>query len=242
MITGAAGGIGQALVHGFADAGYAVIGTDVVACPEALPCERFIQADLRQTVTSESYASGIFANVRQALEGRPLSALINNAATQILGPVDTLSRAEWHATLDTNLLAPFLWTQALLAELGASCGSVLNISSIHAKLTKPNFVAYATSKAALSGMTRAMAVELGARVRVNAIEPAAIETPMLRAGFAENAAGYQQLKQYHPSGKIGAPEELALLARLIVELPGSFANGSIVAFDGGIGAVLHDPC
>ena len=242
MITGAAGGIGQALVHGFADANYAVIGTDVVACPEALPCERFIQADLQQTVTSESYASDIFAGIRQALEGRPLSALINNAATQILGPVDTLSRAEWHVTLDTNLLAPFIWTQALLAELEASCGSVLNISSIHAKLTKPDFVAYATSKAALSGMTRAMAVELGARVRVNAIEPAAIETPMLRAGFVGNTVGYEQLKQYHPSGKIGAPEELAALARLIVELPGSFANGSIIAFDGGIGGVLHDPC
>src|SRR3546814_11034334 len=84
---------------------------------------------------------------------------------------------------------------------------VLNISSIHARLTKPNFIAYATSKAALSGMTRAMAVELGARVRVNAIEPVAIDTPMLRAGFEGNDAGYEQLRIFHPVKAIGSRSE-----------------------------------
>src|SRR3546814_1878609 len=76
---------------------------------------------------------------------------------------------------------------------------------------KPAFVAYATSKAALSGMTRAMAVELGARVRVNAIEPAAIDTPMLRAGFEGNDAGYEQLRIFHPVKAIGSAYELGVL-------------------------------
>src|SRR3546814_5507046 len=103
---------------------------------------------------------------------------------------------------------------------------VLNIRSIHARLTKPGFAAYATSKAALSGLTRAMAVELGSRVRVNAIEPAAIATPMLRAGFADNENGYRQLNDLHPSGNIGSPDELAQLARLLIASDNNFLNGA----------------
>jgi NAD(P)-dependent dehydrogenase (short-subunit alcohol dehydrogenase family) len=71
--------------------------------------------------------------------------------------------------------------QGLLPELEKAAGSVINISSIHARLTKKDFVAYDNSKAAISGMTRAMAVDLGPRVRVNSIEPAAIETDMLKS-------------------------------------------------------------
>src|SRR3546814_11203245 len=107
----------------------------------------------------------------------------------ILESADALSRENWRSTLDVNLLAPFLWAQAFLPELEAVQGTVLNISSIHARLTKPNFIAYATSKAALCGMTRAMAVELGARVRVNAIGTEAIDRPTLRGGFDGKTGG-----------------------------------------------------
>lgn len=241
LITGAAGGIGQALVRAFAETGHVVIGSDVADPPDGLPCERFIACDLRRTVSDESYATQIFSSIRQALNGRPLAALINNAAVQILGRADALSREDWQVTLETNLVAPFLWAQAFLAELEAAHGMVLNMSSIHARLTKPNFVAYATSKAALSGMTRAMAVELGGRVRVNAIEPAAIATPMLRAGFAGNENGYQQLNELHPSGNVGSPDELANLARLLIVADNSFLNGAVLGLDGGIGACLVDP-
>src|SRR5690606_12484407 len=129
----------------------------------------FIPCDLQETVADEALAAGIFARIREALDGRPLAALVNNAAVQALGSTDALDRAAWRATLDVNVLAPFLWTQALLPELEAARGLVLNISSIHARLTKPGFVAYATSKGALSAMTRALAVDIGDRVRVNAI-------------------------------------------------------------------------
>lgn len=241
IITGAAGGIGQALVKCFSEAGYRVIGTDKVDAPEGFSGLHYVRADLQQSVADPEYASNIFECIRAHLSGRPLQALINNAAAQILGPADTLAREDWHTTLDVNLLAPFFLAQSFLPELETCHGTVLNISSIHARLTKPNFIAYATSKAALSGLTRAMAVELGSRVRVNAIEPAAIDTPMLRAGFIANPEGYDLLQKYHPSASIGTPEELAFLACLIVKFPGGFANGSIVAFDGGIGAALHDP-
>lgn len=241
IVTGAAGGIGQALVKCFAEAGYGVIGTDKTDAPADFPGLHYIRAELQQSVADPEYASSIFEQIRACLAGQPLRALINNAAAQILGPADTLTRDTWRTTLDVNLLAPFFWAQALLPELEATQGMVLNISSIHARLTKPNFVAYATSKAALSGLTRAMAVELGARVRVNAIEPAAISTDMLRAGFAGDSDGYARLESHHPSGTIGNPDDLARFAVAVAATPSRFLNGAVLGFDGGIAGRLHDP-
>lgn len=241
IVTGAAGGIGQALVRGFSEAGYDVIATDRCADPSDLLCRYFVQADLQRTVAEPDYAEVIFTKIRRHLDNRPLKALINNAAIQVLGPTNKLSREDWRSTLDVNLLAPFFWTQAFLPELEACHGTVLNISSIHARLTKPQFVAYATSKAALSGMTRAMAVEIGARVRVNAIEPAAVSTDMLRASFSDRPDLLEQLNLCHPQHRIGTPEEVAALAVVLTEGALQFIHGSCVSIDGGISSLLHDP-
>jgi NAD(P)-dependent dehydrogenase (short-subunit alcohol dehydrogenase family) len=241
VITGAAGGIGQALVREFASAGYEVIGVDRQTSPAGLPCALYLQADLERTAAEERYAAEVFERVRAFLRGRGLDALVNNAAVQILGGAETLTRSDWHTTLDVNLIAPFVWTQALVAELEQAGGCVLNVSSVHARLTKKDFVAYATSKAALSGMTRALAVDLGSRVRVNAIEPAAIGTQMLKAGFAGNAQALAALESCHPAGRIGEPEEVAALARQVVETGGRFLHGACIALDGGISGTLHDP-
>ncbi len=241
IITGAAGGIGQALVRAFDQAGYAAIATDIMTPPDDLPCKYFIKADLQQTVTDEAYAKELFAEIRKQLNGSPLKVLVNNAATQILGKVENLTRDDWRATLDINLLAPFFWTQALLPELEAAQGSVINISSIHARLTKRKFAAYATSKAALSGLTRSLALEVGDRVRVNAIEPAAIDTDMLRAGFEGNDDGFMQLERYHPTQSIGRVEEIGRLAIMLASDEQQFMNGAVLQLDGGIGGCLHDP-
>ena len=108
----------------------------------------------------------------------------HNGKDAVLGSFEQLSASDWHETMAVNLLAPVAISRALLPELKRQHGSIVHIGSIHSQLTKPGFTAYATSKAALAGLTRAMAVELGGSVRVNAIEPAAIATPMLAAGFA----------------------------------------------------------
>jgi NAD(P)-dependent dehydrogenase (short-subunit alcohol dehydrogenase family) len=152
-----------------------------------------------------------------------------------------LSRQDWGTTMDVNLIAPFIWTQALLTQLELAQGSVVNISSIHAKLTKKNFLAYATSKSALSGMTRAMAVDLGSRVRVNAIEPGAIQTDMLIAGFHGLQEELNQLAKYHPRSKIGQPEEVANLALTLTKQNMNFLSGCLIGLDGGIASRLHDP-
>lgn len=241
LVTGAAGGIGQAIVRCFHAAGYAVIATDRTARPDDLPCRTYHSIDLNRTVVDESYAADALARIRAELGPAGLHVLVNNAATQVLGGVDVLSRTDWRVTLDTNVLAPFFWTQALLDALERARGSVVNISSIHARLTKANYVAYATSKAALSGMTRAMAVDLGSRVRVNAIEPAAIATGMLSEGFAGRPEQYARLRECHPQGRIGSADEVAALSLALAQGELRFLHGACISIDGGIGNRLHDP-
>lgn len=241
LVTGAAGGIGRALAQTFCDAGYRVIATDCTPQPVELPCFVYLEADLARFAEDEAYAAETFAGVRSALDGKGLNVLVNNAAVQILGGADNLTRNDWRQTLDVNLLAPFLLTQGLLPELEAVKGCVVNIGSIHARLTKRNFLAYSTSKAALAGMTRALAVDLGPRVRINAIEPAAIETDMLRAGFAGGPESYDQLESCHPQLRIGRPDEVARLTLGIAQGGLNFLHGACIALDGGISGRLFDP-
>jgi len=241
LITGANGGIGRVLVSTFSEAGYNVIATDRQAAADGLSCDHFVQADVEQTVADEAYAETVFADIRQHCVGGRLNGLVNNAAVQILASSADLSRVDWRTTLNTNLLAPFFWTQALLPELQRAGGSVVNISSIHAQQTKQQFVAYATSKAALSAMTRNMAVDLGGEVRVNAIEPAAVRTEMLVEGFAGNEEGLAELGRFHPLGRIAEPREIAKIAVFLCSPDASFLQGSIVSATGGILGRLSDP-
>lgn len=241
LVTGAAGGIGRAMVSTFHGAGYTVIGSDRGAAPEALPVAAWFAADLSRTVREPVFAQQLFAAIQAALPDQRLDVLVNNAAVQILGGVEELEIEDWQQTLDVNLLAPFLWTRALLKPLERAGGCVINVSSIHARLTKRRFVAYATSKAALSGMTRAMAVDLEGRVRVNAIEPAAIGTDMLRAGFEGKPAELARLGACHPVGRLGDPAEVGLAALALAQGIGRFMHGACLALDGGISARLHDP-
>ncbi len=241
LVTGVAGGIGKALAEAFAGAGYHVIGMDCVSRPSKLVSSEYIQVDLNELTTSPSVMAETFANLVSLIGDDGLAVLINNAATQRLGGVESIDVMHWHETLNVNLLAPFLLTQRLLPKLEAVGGCVINIGSIHARLTKPGFVAYATSKAALSGMTRAMAVDLGGRIRVNAIEPGAISTEMLKAGFNEKPEQYARLESCHPQGRIGSPEEVAALALSVAGGDLRFLHGACISLDGGISGRLHDP-
>lgn len=239
VITGATGGIGAALCTAFRKAGYRVVGCDVRdGVPE---CDEFLRFDLRALSGSDKDRTGILGRIREAVGGNTLSALVNNAAVQVLGKVESLTPADWQATFETNVTAAFLLTQGLLAELERGKGSVVNVASVHANLTKPGFVAYATSKAALVGLTRSMAVDLGGRVRVNAVLPAATGTPMLLAGFEGKPAELETLGAMHPAGRIARPEEVAAVAVFLASDAASFMTGASIAVDGGVGARLHDP-
>ena len=240
VITGAAGGIGQSLVKRFQAAGYWVIGLDLGHKLADIPCEAAVAGDLEKLCWDAAYGSDLIQRIIQHLGGHHLTALVNNAAVQIVKKTELLTPDDWQQTLSTNLVAPFVLSQALLPQLEANQGSIVNIASIHALLTKPEFVCYATSKAALVGLTRSMAVDLGGRVRVNAICPAAVDTPMLRAGF-DSPEDCQQLSSMHPIGRIATPDDVAEAAIFLASQQAAFVTGSVFNLDGGIGNRLHDP-
>ena len=241
LITGVCGGIGSALAHAFSEAGYRVIGTDVAPRPDQLRVDHFLSADLAVLADSTAATEEFAGLVRDIVSDGQLAVLVNNAAVQIVKPLTDLSQEEFVKTLAVNVVLPFVLVRALLPELAKAGGSIVNISSIHASLSKPGFVAYATSKAALSGLTRALGVEIGAQVRVNAIAPAAIETPLLQAGFSGRKHDYDSLAGMHPVGRIGRPGEVADLAVFLASERAQFINGAVFEIDGGIGSRLHDP-
>jgi NAD(P)-dependent dehydrogenase (short-subunit alcohol dehydrogenase family) len=241
VVTGAAGGIGMAICRRLSQAGIAVCGIDVREPESGAGVGRFLQADLGDLANSAESANSIVLEICTWLAGRSLGLLVNNAAVQCLGPTESLARPLWRRALDVNLLAPFFLIQGLLPELKRNRGCVVNISSVHARATKPGFVAYATTKAALSGLTRALAVDLGQQVAFYGIEPAAVQTEMLVQGFANSPGSLARLAACHPSGEIATPESLAELVHFLLASRIAGLQGSAIEFGGGISARLHDP-
>lgn len=241
LVTGANGGIGKALATCFADNGFSVIATDVTEFKVSSPNIVNLNIDLEQIVLDEAYALSLLDEVNIITEGVGLTALVNNAAVQILGNVKEVTRADWAKSMNVNMSAPFFMTQLFLDSLMQNKGAVVNISSIHALQTKRNFVTYATSKGALSSLTRNMAVDLGNAVRINAIEPAAVSTEMLKAGFEGKEEQFKLLEAFHPIARIATPEEVAQLALFLCSEQSSFIHGACLNATGGIHGCLSDP-
>lgn len=242
LITGANGGIGQALVKEFIDEGYQVIATDINEEKNDKSNNfTYIQLDLVEFVVDEEYADIFVTKVSKVTNGLGITALINNAAIQILAPTEKLNRKQWQTSLTVNLSAPFFMIQSFLNELTGNDGAVVNISSIHATQTKKEFVAYATSKAGLSSMTRNLAIDLGDRIRINAIEPAAISTSMLMAGFDGKNEKLEELEAYHPLKRIGNPKNVAELVVFLCSKKSNFVHGACISISGGIKNCLSDP-
>ena len=243
VITGSSGGIGSALVYAFLSDNYSVVGIDTTDSGRNSVGFVEINADLFEFTKNENYREKILNQINNHLPERLDDfVLINNAAVQILNTVSKLNWSDWDKTLTVNTMAPFFLVQGFLEQLTKTHGHVINISSIHSRLTKANFSCYASSKAALEALTRSLALELSVNgISVNAIAPAAIATQMLKDGFAEAPEKLKELESYHPSGSIGTPEELAVFVKCITEQRGGFLTGSVLEFNGGIGSVLFDP-
>lgn len=241
IITGACGGIGLELVSEFTKSRYHVIAIDKVSKLPSLGNVDFLQVDLREILRDQSAKDEIKNKILELAGPDKIKGIINNAAVQKVKKFEDVIITDWNETLDTNLLVPFFFSQLFLYELTSSKGSIVNISSIHASQTKRGFSVYATSKAALSALTRALAIELGSRVRLNSIEPGAISTQMLESGFVSESEKREMLDKLQPIGRIGNPSEVAKLALFLTSNSAQFMNGSIVAIDGGIRSQLHDP-
>lgn len=240
LVTGAGGGIGVALCAAFKSAGYRVIATD--GAPRECACDGFVACDLARLVCDDAEREVFRAAVEAALAGVPLRVIVNNAAVQTLGGVGEVSTSAFRHSMDVNVAAPLTLVAMFLDGLAAQQGVVLNIGSVHAQLTKPGFLAYAVSKAALAGLTRSMALDLAPRgIRVNEIRPGATATPMLLAGFAGQAEALANVAGMQPMGRLGAPAEIAAMAVFLASRDAAFVTGAALPVDGGIAARLHDP-
>ena len=238
VITGALGGIGSVLCRIFAENNYKVIGVDKKTSGNFN--QKLINYDI-STIPSDKKAFADFTEEILYESDGKIDCVVNNAALQIVKGIEELDWNDWEMTFQTNLFAPAFIVKAFLPQLRAAKGTVINISSIHASLTKKNFTAYSTSKGALVSLTRAMALDLAPDIRVNAVIPAATDTPMLREGFIGNDNGFALLGHYHPMDRIGKPEEIAEAVVFLASEKASFMTGTCIWVDGGIGGVLSDP-
>lgn len=242
IITGTNGGIGTALVKVYKNAGYKVIGIDKSRSISNSDVDHFIKIDLVSILLNQKKSNLFFNKLDKIISTGILDTLVNNAAIQILNPINKLTILDFSLTLNTNTIIPFYLIKNLHDILKKSKNaSVVNISSIHSKLTKPNFIAYATSKSALKGMTKAMAIEFGNKIRVNSISPAAIATNMLKEGFVGKSDLFKKLNDMHPVGRIGEPSEVAELSLFLSSDKAKFINGANFEIDGGISSRLYDP-
>jgi len=236
LITGVAGGIGKATAKLFAEVGWHVVGVDR-RCLNSLPgVHHFIHADVSDIVASQR----IFAEVADD-EGH-INALINNAAIQICKPLVKTTPEEWDAVMASNLRSVYLAIRHVYPLMRPHGGAIVNIGSVHAIATSANIAAYAASKGALLALTRALAIELAPdRIRVNAVLPGAVDTPMLRVGLKREhleAGGPQQqieeLSRRTVMGRVGKSEEIAqAILFLADERRSSFMTGQALVVDGG---------
>jgi NAD(P)-dependent dehydrogenase (short-subunit alcohol dehydrogenase family) len=178
-------------------------------------------------------------------EGR-LDALVNNAAIQINKPILTTSTAEWDEVMASNMRSAYLTAKHGFDLLRAARGSIVNVSSVHALATSAGIAAYAASKGGLLALTRAMAIEFGPDgVRVNAVLPGAVDTPMLRESLGrlegrDLEAKLQALGGRTPLGRVGRPAEIAEAILFLADGErSSFITGQALTVDGGAMAQLR---
>lgn len=213
IVTGGAGLIGAAICRMLADQGWNVVSFDREAGPEGI---RHIQCDVGdETSVAEAYAT---------LGWNGIDLLVNNAgiAQPETGPIESLSLDGWRKVTEGHLTGAFLMTRAAIPLLREG-GSIVNMASIRAFMSEPGTEAYATSKGGLVGLTHALAISLGPKVRVNAIAP----------GWITDAAGLSPGDHaQHPAGRVGRPDDVAQAVLYLADA--GFMTGQVLVLDGGM--------
>ena len=242
LVTGAGGGIGRACIHHFSEKGWRVVGVDRFDFGDDFPKDgRFIKADI-------SHPDSVEQIFQEAKDFHPtLDALINNAAVQVAKPLVDTTVEEWDSVMASNLRSVFLFAKLAYPLLKTNGGAVVNISSVHAIQTSANIAAYAASKGGMLALTRAMAIEFAAdNIRVNAVLPGAVDTPMLRAGLGRGHLGgsdmqerLDNLARKTVNGRVGTPAEIAHAIYFLADNEqSSFMTGQALVVDGGATARL----
>lgn len=236
LVTGSSGGVGSATCSVFKHAGWQVVGADLVDPVDDRALSHFVKTD----VCAEENVSHLFERLSRSYA--KLDALVNNAAIYEWAPLSNMRTEDWESAMASNLRSAFLMCRTAL-PLMTEGAAIVNVSSIHAFATTVGATAYASTKGALISFTRALALEVAARrVRVNAVVPGAIDTPMLRQnrqGSREESAGLDALVERHPLGRLGRPQDVAEAILFLCDSErSSFITGQSLVIDGGAYARL----
>ncbi len=237
IITGATGGMGRAISETFAASGAQLIlsGRNKEkgsALEKKLKNSVFIQGDVSTAQHNKELVQAAISNF-----GR-LDILSINAGVLGLGNVVDLSVETWHKTLETNLSAIFYLSKFAIPYLSESkSGNILINASIAAFKSFPNHPAYCASKAASVALMKQLAVDYGPKLRVNAICPGPVDTPLLHdsaIAFENPESAVGNAKKMTLLQRLGTPEDIAKLALFLVSDDASWITGSTINIDGGI--------
>jgi len=254
VVTGGRGGIGTAVCARFAAEGATVYATGLSepasdadpragsgADSEAAPG---VVVFHRHDVTSEASTVELMARVERE-HGR-LDVLVNAAGIEIEKTVEQTSLEEWNRIFAVNVTGTFLASRhALPLMRRAGGGSIVNFGSYDGFIADPNLAAYCATKGAVHALTRAMACDHGPdNIRVNAICPGYVDTPMLRSFFdakgdAEAASMRDEARRVHPLGRWGTPEDMANLVNWLAGDEARYASGQLWVLDGGLSAQIQ---
>ena len=243
LVTGAGSGIGAAIAEGFARAGATVVVADLDGAAAAGTVERILRdgGSARSAAVDVSSQESCDACAREVLAASGFDVLVNNAGIGHVGSILRTTPADMDRLWRVNVLGAYFMSRALLPEMiRRGSGSIIHIASIAGVMGMEARFAYTTTKHAVVGMTRSMAMDLGTTgVRVNCICPGRVATPFVEARLREypDPEDYRrQLEAPHAMKRMARPSEIAGAALYLASDAASFVTGSAMVVDGGYSA------
>jgi NAD(P)-dependent dehydrogenase (short-subunit alcohol dehydrogenase family) len=245
VVTGAGAGIGRACALEFAKAGARVVVADIDYAGAQETASQLaaagglglaVETDVARPESVELLAAVTLENFGT------VHALVNNAAIQVSKTVEHTTFEEWTRQMAVNVGGVFLCSKHFLPSLRRTRGTIVNMASVNGFFVEPMCAGYCATKAAIIGLTKAMAIDHGRDgVRINAIAPGYIDAGLAESYFqvqADPAAARAAAGKLHALGRIGRPEEVARVAVFLASGDASFMTGAVVVVDGGFGSGL----
>jgi meso-butanediol dehydrogenase/(S,S)-butanediol dehydrogenase/diacetyl reductase len=238
VVTGGEGGIGAAICRRFAKEGAKVASVDLKQSDDRDAGVQYLSMD----VTSEASVQEAFAMFDDQWDG--LNIVVNAAGIEIEKTIEETSLEEWNRIFAINVTGTFLVSRYALPLMRKTEGAnIVNFGSYDGFIADPCLAAYCATKGAVHALTRAMACDYGPEgIRVNAICPGYVDTPMLQSFFGE-AGDIESLKQaacdVHPMRTYGTPEDIANLVNWLASDEARYASGQLWVMDGGLSAQVQ---